>query len=219
MKLANITPPLQDDGTVHPRIADRYETALDWLQGRIGYQDVQERNQGDKRLDRAVIEHLFNLVPITSMDAEQLQDEDGQRMFELLLECLKDGYFLKEIQRVSLESIASNHPNGIMAKTRQVNIGDSYRTVDRLPSKIDWLDLLIAKDPAMALRYLGGLNLKGMGSYVQDYFMPIGEHPSLLQHLDSQRALKFFKIFGWDQCKQHMREQEIAQALEIDLAL
>ena len=140
-------------------------------------------------------------------------------MLEILVECLKDGYFLREIQRVSLEEIASNHPNGISSKIKQVNVGDSYEPVARIPSQTDWLDLLIAKDKAMALRYLAGLKIGGMGHYVKDYFSVLSDHPTLFESLESQRALKLYKNFGWDGCKQQMRGNEAAQALEIDLGL
>lgn len=219
MKISDIHPPLQKTGVLHPSIALKYRPALDWLNGRTERNAIIEANAGDRRLDRAVIEHLFNLVPVTSMDAQRLEGDDAKRMLEILVDCLKDGYFLREIQRVSLEEIASNHPNGISNKVKQVNVGDSWEPVARIPSKTEWLDLLIAKDKAMALRYLSGLKIEGMGHYVNDYFSVLGDHPTLFEGLESQRALKLYKIFGWEGCKQQMQGYEAAQALELDLAL
>jgi hypothetical protein len=219
MNISNISPPIQSDGTIHPTIAARYAIALDWLRADMTLQNVVDENCGDRKLDRQVIEQLFNLVPVTSMSAERLKEEDAQRMLDILVGCLEDGYFLKVVQCVSLEEIAANHPDGIMAKTKVVDVGGRYIAVTRNPSRIDWLDALVARNPAMTLRYLGGLNLEGLGDYAKDYFKPLAGHPALLDGLDSQRALKFYKTFGWQECIPRMRENEAAQALEIDLGL
>ena len=215
MKLSQLSPPLQDDGTVHPSIARDYQPSLDWLQGRMNLEQMIKHDFNP----RDIIERLFNLVPVPSMSAERLLEEDGQRMMEVLVEAMKDAFFLKYIQRVSVNDIASDHPDGIMSKIKKVNIGGVFRDVPRVPPSLDWLNALIAMDKQIALRYLGGLKIDGMGDYVRRYFQPLNDHPTLMEGIESQRALKFYKIFGWDRCKQSLDEHDVSQALEMDLGL
>jgi hypothetical protein len=220
MKINELSPPVQGDGTIHPTTETLYRPLIRLLQGDLMVAELVALVGNDKKRKRAAIEYLFNLVPIVSADPKQLQEEAESRFLDVLVELIEDKYFLMDVVRFSMERIASTH---LQNPTRRVehwlNIGSQYQRWHPENPRIEWLDALIAKSPRVGLNYIAGVKPEDHSDWVYGYFNQLQGKHSILALCDSQRALKLYKSLQWNECLDYVKGPERTKALEIDLGL
>lgn len=220
MKLNELSPPAQKDGTIHPTTETLYRPLIRLLQGDLTVAELVTLVGNDKKRKRAAIEYLFNLVAVVSAAPAQLQDEVENRFLDVLVELIEDKYFLMDVVRFSMERIASTHPQNPTRRVEHwLNIGSQYVPWCPEHPRTDWLDALTVKSPRAGLNYLAGLKLEDHSDWVYGYFNQLQEKHAILALCDSQRSLKLYKALQWNECLDYVKGPERTKALEIDLGL
>jgi hypothetical protein len=166
----------------------------------------------------SVMVDLFNLVPIITASHAQVREAVEDRFLDVLIALIDDGYFVVDLGKVGLKNIKESVPFSKVAPGIWVSASGWPYDAAPKPAQIHWLNRLAEKSPEACLVFLT-LMWQTQWPGAKQYFNAFDYKHQILTVSCSQKALRLYKNFGWDECISHLKETDISSALELELGL